>query len=83
MHIENKTILPELIADYHKLQWILTNSVELCKLPNNTPIKLFPNGKIRIDRMGTYNNISEAYNALQRKNGNFSAETINSYSKSV
>lgn len=67
----------ELFKEQTQLQFLLENTVELLKLPANTPIKLFPNGKIRIEGMGTYNSINEAYNRLQRKLGNFSAETIN------
>jgi hypothetical protein len=66
-----------IVRDHIRLKFLLENTVELLKLPANTPIKLFPNGKIRIEGMGTYNSITEAYNRLQRKLGNFSAETIN------
>ncbi len=66
-----------IVRDHIRLKFLLENTVELLKLPANTPIKLFPNGKIRIEGMGTFNSITEAYNRLQRKLGNFSAETIN------
>jgi hypothetical protein len=81
MSIEENTQKTETIEDivrtHIKLKFLLENTVELLKLPANTPIKLFPNGKIRIEGMGTYNSINEAYSRLQRKLGNFSAETIN------
>jgi hypothetical protein len=66
-------IQEEILKEKQRLEWILDNSVQLLKLPNNTPIKLFPNGKIRIESMGTFDSINEAYYRLQRKIGNFSA----------
>jgi hypothetical protein len=56
-------------AKFLQLQYILANIEDVLAtkykmIPNNNPIQLYPNGKIRLSRMGTFPNIDKAYQAV-------------------
>lgn len=64
-----------------QLSWIMTNFESILQMrrnvkPNNSPVLLFPNGKIRLPSMGTYRSIEDAYKALKRSSGDLSHETL-------
>lgn len=66
---------------FYQLSWIMTNFESILQQrrnvkPNNSPVLLFPNGKIRLPSMGTYPSIEDAYRALKRSSGDLSNETL-------
>ncbi|MCL5460018.1 hypothetical protein M3M33_15385, partial [Loigolactobacillus coryniformis] len=74
-----KALVPIIESKWHKLSYILCNFETILEhrkrvKPNNSPVFLYPNGKIRIPVMGTYTTINEAYKALKRLNGDTSQE---------
>jgi hypothetical protein len=69
------------IDTYNKLTFIITQHEEILQMrrgvkPNNSPIQIFPNGKVRIPKLGTYTSVDEAYKALRRTSGDTSNETL-------
>lgn len=66
---------------FMKLQYILANIEEILSskfkmIPNNNPIQLYPNGKIRLSRIGTFPSIDEAHKAVSRAMGYRSQSTL-------